>query len=301
MNISSRKITDLIQNPYVWAVMCGAMSGLVLSVYISSRVKLALAGGILRNFESRIVTHTIRSPDGKRIGDTRHLAELSLWGVWKVGNKISPGSLKSVKGAMPAYSGGPLKLKGIVRYPDGTFEGIFRSLNEKKTIILKRGENIGTLKVLDIQPDRVILLRNGKKEAYILFSGKKGKHLPRWREGNQSKASYNRGTASSRVVLSKREVKEALGDMASFLRQVRIVSYMEGGKPRGFQLMDIVPGSIVDRVGLKNGDVVERVNGKTIHTPKDAMQFFSMLQSGRGVTLEIKRRNHHKSISIDLK
>jgi len=300
MNVS-RKFPGLIQGPYVWAVIGGIMLGLILSIYLSGKAKLALTGGILRHFENRVAIQTMRPQKGAHFGDTRHLAGLSMWGVRKMGGEISPGSSESVTGAMPASAGGALELKGVVQYPDGTFEGVFRDRHAKKTIIVKKGENIGALKVLDIQPDRVIVLRNGKEAAYILFREKEKKRISGQSQRNRPKVSYDKGTASSHVVLAKQEVQTALGDMASFLRQVRIVSYMEGGKPRGFQLMDIVPGSIVDRVGLKNGDVVERVNGKSIHTPKDAMQFFSMLQSGRGVTLEIKRKNQHKSISIDLK
>ena len=300
MNIY-RKLSELSQTPILWAAAAGLVLALILSAYLSGRVKLTMTRGVLQHFEKRVTAQSIPAALRKEWMDGRRLVGLSLWGKGNIGPSGTSGLSTTPGEILPAPDGGNLDLKGIVRYPDGTFEGVFFDRHTKKSIIVRKGKVIGGLKVLDIQPDQVIVSLRGKEAVFALFKEKEKRHPSGESHGDLHKVSYEKGVASSHVVLAKREVQVALGDMASFLRQVRIIPYMEKGKPKGFQLLDIVPESIVSKVGLKNGDVIERVNGKAIHTPQDAMQFFSMLQSGRGVTLDVKRKNQHTTISIDMK
>ncbi len=297
MNRSGKWI-NLPQNPLLWAVILGGLLGLLLAVTLTAEFRLALTRGILRNFDARVATLN-RPPSTRHVWpDIDRLAKLSLWGKGESGQE--PPLITSKKGGLPLQKirAENLELKGIVRYPDGTFEGVFRDRKTQKVLVVREGETVGNLRILKIQPDRIDALVNGKKTSFLLFKKKAGKSPSRNASVMESSPALLGG---HHVVLPKKAVQAALGDMVSFLRQVRIVPYLENGKPKGFQLFDIVPGSIVAQVGLKNGDVVERVNGRAIHTPRDAMQFFAMLQNGPGVTLEILRDRRPLTISVDLK
>jgi len=296
---TAKKFPEFVRNPYTWAVTAGILMGLILSISLAGHIQIKLARGILSHVERRLATVQIQTrPQSQKLDNVRKLATLSLWG-------------KGSEGAIPVASetpqslnmpmAGSLTLKGIVRYPDGHFEAVFSDQQGKKSIVVRRGDTLNDFQILDIKPNQVVVLQKGQKSVYYLFS-KKAKKASR-SNTHPRRVSYakGRGNATSRVVLNKKEVQAALSDMASFLRQVRIVPYMEKGSPKGFQLLDIVPGSIVARVGLKNGDVVERVNGKPIRTPQEAMQLFTLLQAGKGLTLEIKRSNRHRSIDIALR
>ncbi len=291
---ATRKFPDLVRNPYIWAITAGILISLFLSVLVSELIRLNLTRGILNHYEHRVETRTFGEPKAPNL-DIRKLERLSLWGEGSGKDHLAATASHSDRNlTIPA--GSSLILKGIVRYPDGTYEAAFSDQQGKKSFIVRKGDTLNNLEVLDIKPDRVIVSRGGEKSAYYLFNKapKKTKKLSPTRHISSAGGGH-------RVALKKNEVQAALSDMASFLRQVRIVPYMEKGKPKGFQLLDIVPGSIVAQVGLKNGDVVERVNGKPIHTPQEAMQLFTLLQSGQGLTLEVKRNGQRKSIAIDLK
>ncbi len=275
--------------------------GFLLSAYVGGKVDWILSRKVLRNFEKRATLRGVPSMTGAERLDVSRLASLSLWGKGNAGTPVPFGLSGAAAHPLPSPKAGSLVLKGIVRYPDGTFEGVFFDRRMKKTMVVRAGTRLGDLKVLVIQPDRIIVRIKGKEEAFKLFEvKKKGRSIHRF-SGSTSAVTYVRKGTTSRVVLSKKEVKSSLKDMASFLRQVRIIPYMEHGKPQGFQLLDIVPGSIVAKVGLKNGDVIERVNGKPILTPQDAMQFFSALENGNGVVLSVKRRQESMTIAVDLK
>ncbi len=291
---TTRKFPDIVRNPYTWAITISILVSLILSVLLSELLHLNLTQGILNHYERRIETRTY-GESKTPAPDIRKLERLSLWGESSGKDRFAAAASRSDRNlTIPA--GSSLILKGIVRYPDGTYEAAFSDQQGKRSFIVRKGDKLNNFEVLDIKPDQVIVSREGKRSAYYLFN-----KAPKKTKKPSSTRHLSSVRGSNRVALKKNEVQAALSDMASFLRQVRIVPYMEKGKPKGFQLLDIVPGSIVARVGLKNGDVVERVNGKPIHTPQEAMQLFTLLQNGQGLTLEIKRNNQRKTITIDLK
>ncbi len=296
-----KRIFNVAQNPALWAIVTGGILGLILSAYLSGVLNLNLTRATVRNFQKKIASLEIPPPLEQGLVSARRLVNLSIWGKGG-GGGAEPGAVPGASGTpIPSPKVGDLVLKGIIRYPDGTFEGAFFDKHSKKTLIVRVGDTVGKYKIVAIQPDQVVVRINGKEEAFTLFREKRRKRNEGGLPGVPA-AAPNEGTpAAGHVVLSKNEVHAALSDMATFLRQVRIVPYIENGKPQGFQLLDIVPGSIVSKVGLKNGDVVERVNGKAIHSPEDAMKLFSTLESGKGVSLTVKRKGELATILVDLK
>ncbi len=290
--ITTKKLADAVKSPFLWAVAGGVLCGLLATSYLTGQLNLELTRGILERLVKRVESKTLVAPPKSRLVDIRKLASLSLWG--QEGGEVPGGETRHEVGRLALPAGSSLVLKGIVRYPDGRFEAVFTGTRSKKSFVLQKGDKIGDAVILDIEPDKVIVSKNGQRSAYLLFHNKTGK-------SRRAKPGPRAANTAGRVTLNRHEVQTALSDMAAFLRQVRIVPYMKNGKPKGFQLLDIVPGSIVARVGLKNGDVVEKVNGNPIHSPQEAMKLFTLLQNGRGLTLEIERHGQSRTIAITLR
>jgi general secretion pathway protein C len=62
-----------------------------------------------------------------------------------------------------------------------------------------------------------------------------------------------------------------------------------GNQVAGYKLLDIKPGSIYDKLGLKNGDILLELNGKPV-TQEDIFEDLSPVpSSGKTVVLKIKR------------
>jgi general secretion pathway protein C len=76
--------------------------------------------------------------------------------------------------------------------------------------------------------------------------------------------------------------------------------YLVQGQPRGFRLTTIVPGSLLQKIGLQAGDVIQKVNGLTINSPAESLQAFQQLQNESTVRLEILRRNRATTLSYEL-
>jgi general secretion pathway protein C len=85
-------------------------------------------------------------------------------------------------------------------------------------------------------------------------------------------------------------VDEALNSLADLATQARIVPAFEGGKPVGFKLFSIKPGSLYSKIGLQNGDVINRINGYDINSPEKGLEIYGKLKDAASVTVDVKRR-----------
>jgi general secretion pathway protein C len=77
--------------------------------------------------------------------------------------------------------------------------------------------------------------------------------------------------------------------MGQLFTQARVVPSFVNGAPRGFKLFAIRPDSIFTRLGLKNGDALQRVNGFTLDSPTGALEAFNHLRGSSRIELELER------------
>ena len=85
-------------------------------------------------------------------------------------------------------------------------------------------------------------------------------------------------------------VAEKLIDPRTLSTSCRVVPAFKDGQAIGFKLVGIRAGSIVARMGLKNGDVVRSVGGHTVATPETAMEAYTWLLKARTVVVAVKRQ-----------
>lgn len=97
-------------------------------------------------------------------------------------------------------------------------------------------------------------------------------------------------TGENTYEVGQSEVDKALNNLASLATEARIVPAFEGGKSVGFKLFSIRPGSLYSKIGLQNGDVINRINGYEITSPDKALEVYGKLKDSKHVTVDVKRR-----------
>lgn len=99
----------------------------------------------------------------------------------------------------------------------------------------------------------------------------------------------------------KRElITEQFADLGTLSRQVRVTPHSIQGRPSGFRLTRLRPG-LLQRIGLVNGDVLQRVNGLDINSPEEALRAYQAVQSDSTVRLEILRRNSPTTLTYEIR
>jgi general secretion pathway protein C len=93
-------------------------------------------------------------------------------------------------------------------------------------------------------------------------------------------------------------VTERIDVLAS---QAAIVPYFRKGQPAGFRIYHIRNGSLYQKLGLTNGDVIQRINGYEFTSPERALEAYSNLMSAGNLSVEILRGGKTRTFSYDIK
>jgi hypothetical protein len=80
-----------------------------------------------------------------------------------------------------------------------------------------------------------------------------------------------------------------LANPALIGRAARIVPTIKDGKPSGFKLYAIRPGSFFSRLGFQNGDAIEKVNGYELTSPDKALEIYSQVRAVSELKVQISR------------
>jgi general secretion pathway protein C len=64
---------------------------------------------------------------------------------------------------------------------------------------------------------------------------------------------------------------------------------MQNGAMNGFLLSEIQPNSIFKQIGLRDGDLLNAVNGQPVNDPGKAMTMLQSLQNQPSITLNVVR------------
>jgi len=65
-------------------------------------------------------------------------------------------------------------------------------------------------------------------------------------------------------------------------------------------IQEIAPGSLYAQAGLKNGDVIRKVNGQPVTQPEQGTQLFQSLKNADGIDLEIVRNGTVRTAHFDI-
>jgi general secretion pathway protein C len=107
--------------------------------------------------------------------------------------------------------------------------------------------------------------------------------------------------APNRWVLDKREVAGALENISQLLTQARLIPNFSAGRPDGFKIVNIIPKSFYEKIGLQNGDVLQRLNGVDIKDPQSFLVVFQQLREENNFSLDLMRSNSKETFQYEIR
>lgn len=106
---------------------------------------------------------------------------------------------------------------------------------------------------------------------------------------------------TTRVELDRATADEALSDPGELLKEALFKPYVVNGETRGFRVARIRPDSMLLKAGLRNNDVLTRINGQAIDGPTKLMEVYQGLKNSDTVTMDVIRNNKVDSILVLVK
>lgn len=157
--------------------------------------------------------------------------------------------------------------------------------------------------VVEIEPRRVVLLEGGRKTVLKLGEepAARTKVKPAAHAVTPAKKPARetiRKTGAYSFELSASFVDDEIPELlAKGAGGARVVPYIQDGKAEGLKLVGLRPGSLFRLLGLRSGDALIAVEGKSVFDASDAGRMMKRLREAGEVDVEILRRGRPLTLS----
>jgi general secretion pathway protein C len=118
---------------------------------------------------------------------------------------------------------------------------------------------------------------------------------------SSAQTSFAKQIGERDYILDSRKVQNSIENPEKILTDARLLPNFENGKQKGFKISEVVPDGLYHNLGLKNGDILLRINGLSISNPEVAIQAMSALRGMNRVNLDIIRKNENLSMNYQLR
>jgi general secretion pathway protein C len=107
--------------------------------------------------------------------------------------------------------------------------------------------------------------------------------------------------SDGKYMVDQREMLASTENMSQILTQARALPYIEQGKTVGFRISEIVPGSIYEKIGLQNGDVIQKVNSQEVDDPAKFFQLYQGLRTERFIAIDLIRGGARQTLNYEIR
>ncbi len=169
-----------------------------------------------------------------------------------------------------ASSSGRITLQGVLT---GAAKFAFVKCGSK-TEVVSVGDSVCGYRLLSVSKDSAVFASSSGKLKLTLNWKKTEKSARRY------KGSFVQG---SRFSVRREEVEKEIAS-GNFLKDIGIVPAKDGLLVKYVRF-----GSLVFKLGIRPGDVIESINGIRIRTPEDSFSAFEQLKDADSVDIRLKR------------
>ena len=89
-------------------------------------------------------------------------------------------------------------------------------------------------------------------------------------------------------------------DLARVLMQATVEPYQEGGLIAGFKISQIDAGSIYDKAGLLNGDIITHINEQELSSVANSIKLLQSLKGSNHMEVDVKRGDQKIRLTVDV-
>lgn len=216
-----------------------------------------------------------------------------------------------------------IDLVGIFYSAEGDSYVVLNVKGKGGESIFKEGDVVENATIVKIEPNSVVFLYDGKEERFSLKEEhgegtmvsvlpgvsvkieekdeKEKKSMTESQIINPSSPTFPEFTTPVFVDL-KTAINEVKNDK-ELLKKLNVTPKLNGGKVDGFEISNLPPNSLPYKYGLRDGDIVRRVNGIFIDSISKGFAVYNQIirEGTEIVTVEVLRNNNPLVLTFKIK
>jgi general secretion pathway protein C len=190
----------------------------------------------------------------------------------------------------------------------GTATGSFRETFALVRHTTKQEERVFRLGDMVFDAGRLAVVK--KEQAFIVVNGKKVELLTPLTPPAAAPASQPPpapvGAGMTSIgpgggVIDQRALNAALDNIGQAMGDARLLPSQKEGQVEGFRVSEVKPSGVFAMVGLRNGDVLLRLNDFPIDSPDKALQSFITLKGQSRLKLDMIRDGRPVTYNYDIR
>ena len=192
----------------------------------------------------------------------------------------------------------------------GTVVGSFRETFALVRHTVKQEERV--FRLGDLVFDAGRLVEVARERAFIVINNKRVELLTPMTPPSTSPASQATpaaahsgtgvtSTGAGSFVIDQRALNAALDNPAQAMSDARLLPSQKDGKVEGFRASEVKPNGVFSMIGIKNGDVLLRLNDFPMDSPDKALQSFIALKGQNRLKLDIIRDGQPQTFNYDIR
>jgi general secretion pathway protein C len=317
-------VLDTYFKQYFWTFH---LAVLFVAGVLSARAVNGVVAGALRPPPSKLLEGVAGKPletaAQKALAPTQRFLERNLFGAERedltpppvVADTTTPAKADNVSlDNCPDKSQLRFKLVGTVvsSVDPASSVAIFTDPSNGQTLALYPGERVDTATIREVKWRRVKVENLGHCEFFSLEDdasptvASAAPPPPAEATGNSDEPKIALGNNVKKLKedtyeIPREEIDNVLSNMSAVATQARIVPSFQNGKANGFKLFSIRPDSLYSKIGIQNGDIVQRINGYEMNSPDKALEIYSKLKDSQAITVDIVRRGKAQTMTYQIR
>jgi len=181
-------------------------------------------------------------------------------------------------------------LLGTVTGNEQNTVAVIEETGKKRQDLYRVGDSVQNAIVKMILRGKVVL-RVGDRDEILIMEESSSSTIEK---GGKPPQSVN----TERTITVKRsDLDKSLQDINQLLSNVRIRPHFKDGVADGLVITRIMADSIFSRLGIRNGDIVQEINGNPIENPDHILSMYNDMRSGSPISIQIMRRGQQQTLN----
>lgn len=212
---------------------------------------------------------------------------------------IPPGQIEVIS-AKPTTLNFELLGTILTNYPERNM-AVLMEKGTKNQMLYKISDAVTSNAVI-VRIDRFAVYIDNAGQMETLFIDIEKGFPPKFKQRSRpSPTGGVREVAAGAMVMNRAYLENQLKDMSKLLVQVRAVpSKNEKGEIEGFKIYSIKKGSLYEKIGLKNHDIIKGVNGRPLNSAEKGLELFSAIKNESHFTVDLVRNNVNTTLTIEI-